>query len=248
MFAIQSSKHAQRVPITKKIRKRQKNGDWSTPESETCCCTYNSSSFRCLYTSGFKSVHSILLLALLRRSLVLRAFICNRGRSFTAIATKRRPGTLCTGDRSITTYTTHSLRIWVQTESSISYLAPFFCEHRPTNKKGKTRNYHFVPTNNNRLDEATTYSRRSLSFGTALYSIGGVDGVQAGSRSRRESLIDFVHIGFLLFPWFSSVGNVYEWSTLKLIHAAHCRVASTTTILWTVGGQKANKTIVRLRA
>ena len=49
----------------------------------------------------------------------------------------------------------------------------FFVNTGPRIKKAKQETYHFVPTNNNRLDEATTYSRRSLSFGTALYSIGG---------------------------------------------------------------------------
>ena len=42
----------------------------------------------------------------------------------------------------------------------------------------------------------------------------GVDKVPTGSRLRRE--LDFVH-RFPSFPWFSSVGNAYEQSTLKLM-------------------------------
>ena len=43
----------------------------------------------------------------------------------------------------------------------------------------------------------------------------GVDRVQAGGRLRRE--LDLAHRCPLFPPWFSSLGNAYEWSTLKLM-------------------------------
>ena len=60
-----------------------------------------------------------------------------------------------------------------------------------------------------------------------------LDRGQAGSRYRKEW--DSVHTFPFRFgyPWFSFFfrGMFYEWSSLKRIHAAHCRMANATIII-----------------